>query len=445
VENKNTILLFHPRTGHESNYTFFWAPYSLLSLATMLNEYDVKIIDNNLEADNYDKIIKKSIDDVLCVGISSMIGNQIKDGLNFANNIRKLDENIPIVWGGALPTILPEETLSSDLVDYVIRGQGEAKFSKLVNALAKNQQTKNIEGVGYRGHIPGIDKPEDKNSFPSYPFELIDFSKYIQSDPHVNTRTINYVSSQGCPFGCGFCSDTVLYQKSWTALSAKRSLEDITKLVDKYKVNGLKFYDSNFFVNSQRSKDFLNSIIDRNLGINWATSAHPLTLLKAKDDFYSLLSKSRLSRLLIGAESGVQEELDLVRKRIKVGDTLTVAKRLGDYDIIGSFTFIVGYPGMPESNISETIKYASKIRDMDARHEVKIHFYMPFPGTPLFERARQYGFNPPKTLDEWSNFDYYHIETPWVDKKSEPEVMRFNQENCPYVLGAGYEKKQPAK
>jgi len=60
-------------------------------------------------------------------------------------------------------------------------------------------------------------------------------------------------------------------------------------------------------------------------------------------------------------------------------------------------------------------------------HEVKAHIYAPYPGTPLFDDARKHGFVPPETLEEWSNYDYYETQTPWVNDDLTSRVREFNK------------------
>ena len=50
---RKKVLLFHPKTEHEKNYSYFWIPYSLLTLATELKEagYEPQIFDENLHSE----------------------------------------------------------------------------------------------------------------------------------------------------------------------------------------------------------------------------------------------------------------------------------------------------------------------------------------------------------------------------------------------------------
>lgn len=434
---KKKIILYHPATHHEKFYSFFWIPYSLLAIASMLIDmYEVIIIDDNLEDTEVD--FENITDNCLCVGISSMTGHQITGGLFFASNIKKYNPHIPIIWGGAHPTILYDLTISHPLVDVVVKGQGEFSFREIVNRLEKKQTLHGIKGVIFKENNQIIHNSsitlKDKNELPLFPWHLIDITKYIRSDEKIGTRILNYVSSQGCPFECTFCSEVALYDRKWKSYGTARILSDIEYLIDKGGANAIKFYDANFFVNISTVTQFASALVEKKYGITWAASGHPKTLNNLTESQWQILNQSKCSRLLIGAESGSQEALNIIKKEITPALILELAAKCSKYDVVGSFTFVVGFPNCNDINeISKTLDVASQIRSIDSRHDVKIHFYAPYPGTPLFDEAIKAGFKVPITLEEWAGFDYYTIETPWVDAKWESIIHKFNSENSPYV------------
>ena len=59
-------------------------------------------------------------------------------------------------------------------------------------------------------------------------------------------------------------------------------------------------------------------------------------------------------------------------------------------------------------------------------YQISIHFYAPLPGTPLYEDAKSFGYKPPKSLFEWSEYTYYAVQIPWLSKTTERKVRRFS-------------------
>ena len=442
IMENSIVILFHPKTQHENNYRYFHVPYSVLSLATMLDRstFEIVIIDNNFQnIDDFSTFSKLFEDNILCVGISAMIGKQILDGLLFAKTIRSINSKIPIIWGGPITTFIPYEIIKNDYVDILVIGQGEIAFKEIVSALKNKSSLCEIKGIIYKENdmIFTNSKREfvSVDKFPNYKnvYDLIPVSEYIRFDEHINSKSISYHSSQGCVFNCGFCCEIPLWEKNWSGFSVYKIIEDIEYLVTTYGINGVKLYDSEFLIDKKRGFDFANELINKDIDIKWAASVHPNNLIKLTETEFKLLKRSGLSRLLIGAETAVENELKLIKKNLKKGSIVKLAEKCSNLDIHVCFTFITGYPNTTLKSIINTIEFAKQLIDIDSRHECKIHFYAPYPKTPLYEYAINNGFVPPKSLKEWADYDYYYITTPWVEEKYEKLVREFNENYYPYI------------
>lgn len=440
--SKRKIILFYPRTYHERNYRYYHIPYSVLAVAAPLHlgEFDVIIIDNNVnKKEDYKDFISGSNDEILCIGISCMIGAQIKDALRFAKQVKEINPQIPIIWGGALPTLLPEKTTSHGLIDITVRGQGEITFSELVYRSKQNIPWNSVLGISYSNNrkiIHNPDRPfEDLNKFPPYRkvYPLINVGNYIWPDEHIASRTVSYHSSQGCPYRCGFCCEVPLWKRWWSGLTAKRMLDDIQYLVKKFNINGVKFYDSEFFIRLNRALEFAKYLPQMGIKIKWAASVHPRNLYRMKSEQLKLFAKSGLRRLLIGVESGVHEELTLIEKKINKQIISEIADRCASNNIIACFTFVTGYPGMPDKYIDQNLEFAEHLMKTYPMHEVKLHLYGPYPGTPLYPLALKHGFVPPKSLEEWADFDYYEVTTPWTNPRWVQKIREINERYYPYI------------
>jgi len=435
---RDTVILYQPKIDYKPYYPCFWAPLSILSVAAPLVEKGIKVVilDGNLDEHSKDRnIVAENISRCICIGITSMIGGcQLERGLDFAIYVKSFSVNLPIVFGGPGASVIPNQLIIVPEIDFVVLGQGEKPFSDLVDNLVTGTNNNRVPGAiskdinDSKKVVPTL---LDKNLFPPYPWYLLNVEKYIREDRYLGQRVLNYVSSQGCPYSCGYCSEVAVYHSRWTALTAKRTFEEVKYLAKTFSLEGIKFYDANFFVNSKRVIEFAGYLLDDGIRMKWGASAHPKNIIKLSDNLAEI-KQSGLSRLLIGAESGSSEALTHIGKDCTTEEILFVAELCARFQIAATFTFIVGIPGI-EEDIKATLDIVLEMKKISGDFDIKIHFYAPFPGTPLYREAQKGGYHAPVSLKDWSVCDYYLIQTPWLAKKEEIKVRMFGDFYCDFL------------
>lgn len=414
------VTLYNPKPDKRF-YKKGNVPLALLAISSFLSKegYTINIYDHrDLE------VLFLSVKDSICLGISCMTGYQIYDGLEVARIVKGKYPDIPIVWGGWHPTILPEQTIKNKYVDIIVRGQGERTFTELVYVLESKGDFSKVLGITYKKNgkvISASDRAfEDVNNFPPMPYHLLDMEKYI-AKTRLGKRTISYISTQGCPHKCGFCVEPLVYKRRWKALNARRVADDIRNLADKYKVDSVIFSDSNFFVSEKRVKEICKGIMGLNIAwgqVNGKTDQ----LVRYRPETWMLMKQSGLKTLLIGAESGMQECLDAINKGVTIEDTYNLALVAKKYGIRIQFSLFVGTPFLNKKisikkEFKEILNLIHRLHQIDPNNEFLIFAYTPYPGTPLFEASKAKGFVEPKRFKEWSQFDLDKKSVPWIPDK----------------------------
>lgn len=430
----NNVALIHPAIDFEENYPCSWIPYSVLSLASRMNpdKYTVKIYDEHKVP--FDKIMQSLVAfSPYLVGISIMTGGgQIERALLFAQQIKMKLPNTVIVFGGPHVNVLPEQTLENELIDFVSAGTGQDSFVQLADCLLNQKEPSGIDGIYYKDSNSIVCRPKNLKAiiphlYP-YNFSLIEPEDYIRYDATISDRTINYIASQGCPYACNFCYECT-YQKKYYTMSTQCVRNDIELLATKYNATGIKFYDADFFINYKRCREIIQSLNDYNL--SWAASIHPNDILHNRENGTNLLEEIRNSnckRLLMGMESGSDRVLkEIVNKHVTSNQLVEVAKMIGEFGILGAYTFMVGYPDETEDEQNATLELVEKLWTLNLPIETKVHIYLPYPGTPLYKRAIELGFVPPDKLEDWSCFNYYKAMTPWTDIALEQKIANFTK------------------
>lgn len=430
------IVLIHPAIDFEENYPCSWIPYSVLSLASRipLANYRVHIYDEH-KMTKEEIMMSVSTYTPFAVGITIMTGGgQIKRALSFAKYFKNTFPECFVIFGGPHANVLPKQTIENEFIDFVSAGAGQDAFLQLLDALSTNSSVDLIPGIYYKNHDTGnIYIPQKlKATIPhlySYNFGLINPEEYIRYDSTISARTINYIASQGCPYACKFCYEC-LYEKKYYTMSVENVHKDIKLLAEKYHATGIKFYDADFFINERRCIQIVETLKEYNL--SWAASIHPYDILRAKrngeNELLRSIADSNCKRLLMGMESGSNHVLaDIINKHVTVEELVEVAKEIGYYGILGSYTFMVGYPDETTYEQEKTFKLIERLWSLNYPIETKVHVYLPYPGTPLYNRAIELGFEPPQKLADWSEFNYYKAMTPWTDEHLEKCAIKYTK------------------
>ena len=355
------VVLFFPET-HLDRTEDGWCllPFSLLAIAGPLvqDNYDVTIVDGRVTP-NYLSAFSRRPEAAVCVGISVLTGNQIKQALLVSQAIKERFPNLPVAWGGSHPTLVPDQTIADPSVDIVVRGQGEIPFKELVDALYAGTSLQGIPGIIFKeqGRIVRNDEPvfTDVNNFPPMAFSLVDLEWHMP-DLGFAKRTLSYVSSQGCPHHCEFCAESTAYRVRWSGLSPERVGDDLEQLLSLCDADGVIFVDNNFFVNEARVQGICREIIKRGLKIKWAAQGRADRVMKLSDETFKLLKQSGFAVFHVGAESGSDEQLELVSKKSSRKTTIDCAKAVKARNTIPHFFLGSSsvFQGRPNATFSRT-------------------------------------------------------------------------------------------
>jgi len=122
-------------------------PLGLLSIATYLtnNGNSVKIYDRCVDRGGIKKYLNSFSPDI--VGISALAFKSFPDAIKVSAIVKK--KKIPVVWGGAIPSLVPELILKSGFVDYVVMGDGEITFLALINAIIFKIPLYKVDGLAF--------------------------------------------------------------------------------------------------------------------------------------------------------------------------------------------------------------------------------------------------------------------------------------------------------
>lgn len=434
---KKTVLLYSPPPVLDKPSTR--APLALLAVAGPLIKagFTVRILPR--DPAEHATFFAAHKEDALCYGVSVMTGPQIKQALNSSNLAKESIPNLPVIWGGWHPTIFPEQVAIHNGIDIALAGQGEDALFELVTCLSGKMSYRSVEGLVFKaeGRVVnnGVARLKDINRFPPPDYGLLDMEKYIFAD-EIAQRTINYVSSRGCPKACPSCAQSLVSGGVWRAYAPSRMVEDALKLKTEFDVDGLLIDDANFFVDGNRARDFATGLINRSAALRWGMPTGRLEDVIGFDDgFWDIMRISGLTSVFVGLEprcgaisrtdAGVYGELGKY--------AADLASMLAKHGIGLKLSILVGFPpgGSYKWTFEAELKGAGELmeacRDAGTTTETVASLYLPFPHAPLYDLAMKAGLKPPATLEEWGDWEPGSQEMPWVPKGATDEVERLNR------------------
>jgi len=426
--SRPVIILFNPSTWRGVGDAT--APWGLIALTTRLwNDFEIVFLDQRFDRDwrqRTARLLRQG--GVLAAATTGMTGVQLQGATEFLKQVKAIAPEVFTVFGGVHASMLPLETVAHGAVDYVVVGDGEEVFPRLLASLAS-------------GRTPGPDQPsvvskadfrapattasaieyarvDDLGSLPEPPWERFDMSRYVSRSPY--GRMLSVLTSRGCPHRCAFClhSHPALAGR-WTGIGAARALERMNRLAGSLGIEHFHIQDDNFFTRTARVEELVGILEGRrNRGFTWTVGGAHVAHLKRYDEaFFRRMRRAGCVRLLIGAESGSARVLKRVGKHQTAEEVLSVNRLLCAAGIRPIYSFISGVPGEEDEDLRQTVDLMFRLRHEGPVDVGTIKPLVFYPGTRFYGWALDNGFVPPDTVEGWSGLTWDHymrLPYPWL-------------------------------
>lgn len=351
----------------------------------------VRIVDTQAEGitlEEFAKMVRNEKNRYEFIGITA-VSSTVNTALEIARICKQVCTKNKIVLGGVHATVLPEEVLASEFVDYVIRGEGEYTFFEL----AQGKKEDEILGLSYKrnGSIVHnlLREPiGDLNALPFPAYHLMPMKKY-RPTPGLYKRLpgIGIIGSRGCPFKCTYCASQSIWGggKKVRFRSAENILEEIKLLIRNYGMKEFFFHDDMFTARKSLVSTLCEKIIRESIDITWVCMSRVDGI---DEDILRTMRTAGCHQICFGVESADEQILKNIQKKIsleQVKKAVALAKKVG-IDVRTSF--MLGNPGETEETLEKTIDFALKLNPTIASFNITT----PYPGTELRRWAKENGY-----------------------------------------------------
>ncbi|GBE32716.1 coproporphyrinogen III oxidase [bacterium BMS3Bbin05] len=378
----------------------YWQPLGTLYVASSLMRAGHKVRFLNGAFMAHDKIIREVGDfNPGFVGIYSTTFGW-KKAVQTAKDIRGALKDVFIATGGPHPIAMQEKCLrDTDSINAVVTGEGEVTVVEMIGRLSDGKSLDGVEGVIYREKDEIFINPQralitDIDSLPFPARELLgDSGRYIPPPATYKRKPVAVImTARGCNRRCIFCFQIDKERKSGIRYRSVGNVMEEIELCLHQKYREIKFIDDTFAADYGRAMEIALEIKRRKLDFTWFASAcvHQVDrpLLRAFRD-------AGCWAILMGAESGVQKDLNTLRKGITIDQTRNAVKAAREVGIKVFAPFLFGIPGQTYEDALKSIEFACEL-DPDVAN---FHALTPFPGTELYDNIGKYGRMSEDTTD----------------------------------------------
>lgn len=377
--------------GSQINY---WQPLGTLYVAACLKQVGHEVRFLNGAFLSHDEIMRelKAFEPGF-VGLYSTAFGWPK-AKKTAADVRSLLGGAFVCAGGPHPTAVQEQCLlepGTEGLDAVVVGEGELTVPEIVARLKQGRALDGLRGVVYRQAGEVLKNPPrpliiDLDSLPFPARELLgDKERYIPPPATYRRKPVAVVmTSRGCNRRCIYC-----FQMDKTRRSGirYRSVENVLAEVElclKQGYREIKFIDDTLAADYGRAMDLARAILARRLRFTWFASA---CVNQVDKPLLRAFKDAGCWAILFGAESGVQKNLNAIRKGIKVEETRQAVRAAKEAGLKVITPFIFGIPGETYTEALQTIEFALQLDPYLAN----FHALVPFPGTELYDNVDKYG------------------------------------------------------
>ncbi len=344
------------------------------------------------------KKIKQFNPDLIVMEMSTPVINYDFETISY---LKSQGVTAKIIATGPHPSVLPEETLRANKnLDFVAIGEYDLTIDDLARNLTNPEK---VKGIAYldKGFFKQTPVREPLIDLDELPFVSQVYRKFLDLNDYryslARHPMLQIFSSRGCPNLCVFCDLPQAFSGRRQRCRSKENFVSELEYIQKEmpEVKEIFIEDDTFTTNPKAVEEICDLIVEKGLKLVWSANVRanvPLeTMLKMK--------KAGCRLLVVGYESGNDEVLKKIRKGITTENQKHFAENAHKAKLKVFGCFMVGLPGDTKETMEETFKAAKALKPDMAFFQQAV----PFPGTELYDWAKEHGYITAKSYSDWLN------------------------------------------
>jgi hopanoid C-3 methylase HpnR len=358
--------------------------------------HEVRLIDLQVEShQDFFRLLDSFRPDVLAFALNYLAN--VPEVIDLAKAAKTRLPGCYTCIGGHSASFVAEDLLKhgEGRVDCVLRGEGEAGFPRLLEAIAEDRHSVHL--------VPGAVTADGAGPPPGFVADLDSVSPardLVRRRRRYFLGTLDPCASieftRGCPWDCAFCSAWTFYGRSYRAMSPEKVVEDLARLREP----GVFIVDDVAFIQDRHGFEIGEAIARRGIKKAYYLETRGDVLLRNKDVF-RFWRKLGMEYMFLGVEAIDEAGLARYRKRVSLGTNFEALDFARSLEINVAIN-IIADPDWDRDRFETIRNWCLEIPEI-----VNISVNTPYPGTETWHtESRQL------TTRDYRLFDIQHAVLP---------------------------------
>lgn len=333
----------------------------------------------------------------------------ITEILQIAERLKKVKPELIIVFGGPEVSYSSVELMKEhEFIDYIVRGEGEESFQKLLRILSngrvnsndlkfeennldqKNNKSRiqmavtgeNISGLVYRNGKEVINKGDpqlisDLGSIPS-PYHKEDLKD-------LSNKLIYYETARGCPFQCSYCLSSATTGVRY--FPEDRVKRDLKMFIDN-NVDQVKFVDRTFNLNREWTRELFEFLVENQGNTSFHFEIAADLFDREMIDYLTEVPEG-LFQFEIGVQSTNKDTISAIDRKTNFNKIAVNVEKLREAGNIKLHLDLIA--GLPEEDYRSFQKSFDDVYSLNP-HILQLGFLKLLKGTKIRREASDYNY-----------------------------------------------------
>ena len=328
--------------------------------------------------------------------------------------IKRIRPSTKIVVGGYHATLMTREITESPegkLIDFIVQGEGEIPFKRLVEALDGRDKFQDIPSLTYKEGDTFVTNPMGELQDLSQIKPPIRDKRRLTWGYHVmNMKAEVLETSRGCTRTCNFCSMKHMYGRTFRTYPIERVIADLDDIYYNKKTHLAFIVDDNLVLDTDRVMRLCDAIIKRGYRrLKLVVQADSLTMA-TNEEMIKKMAEAGFKSVFLGIENVSKTNLAAAGKGNIVEYSRKAVALCQKHGLMVIGGLIFGFPDDDEKAIIENYQFLKDI-NADAAY---CQLLTPYPKTGMREQLKSQGLiTNPQDLKKynglWANVKTRHL------------------------------------